>query len=205
MKAFVVLGSIFLTVTVLLLALVSTFHNDHLYDVGYKQNNAYNHLGEELTLELTSNFQNYIENKEALSPLFDTNQALHLMDVKNLYILGKNIAQITLMLVIIFLGYLIMHDEKKKLFNKLLKTTSTTLLIVFGILVILGLNWEWFFTAFHNIFFTGNWSFDGGSLMMRLWGGNFFIIASIWVGVKVLMIALFLHFARFLTKVQSTN
>lgn len=170
----------------ILCAILGTFHQDAFYNYAYTHNGAYTHLGIELATEITENYQAYIDGKEELTTLFDKQQAAHLQDVKELYKLGKNITIVLLLITSAMLAILIIDDKRTEHYKKTLKTASITIITTIILLSILAINWEWFFTAFHKLFFKDNWTFSAASLMLRLWGGKTFIYASIWITTQLI-------------------
>ncbi|NDK31002.1 lipoprotein intramolecular transacylase Lit [Nesterenkonia haasae] len=60
-----------------------------------------------------------------------------------------------------------------------------------GIAVLAIVDWQFFFTEFHNLFFPqGNWSFPSDSTLIRLYPEQFWIDAGIWVAALLLIFSI---------------
>jgi integral membrane protein (TIGR01906 family) len=72
-----------------------------------------------------------------------------------------------------------------------------TLSIIAGIIVIALLNWDFFFTGFHTLFFTsGTWRFEYSDTLIRLFPEQFWFDAALFIGgltsLTALLILLFI-------------
>lgn len=180
-----ILSVITLVLLVLLVPILSIFHDDHFYDYAYTQNGAYERLDKEFVWAVTDNFQEFLLNKEPLRN-FNESQSAHLQDVKQLYLQGT-----TLVITLIIL-HLITLLFCKKNYAWVMRKTAITSFVVLIIIFLLALNWQTFFLIFHKIFFTGNYVFHPESLMLRMWGGNFFPLAAGYAALQSLLLSIFM-------------
>ncbi|MBN1275730.1 DUF1461 domain-containing protein [Candidatus Woesearchaeota archaeon] len=180
-----------LTALTLLLSVLGTFHDDAFYRCAYGQNGAFDRLGDELVWSVTENFQSYLEDEAALA-LFDEQQAAHLEDVKGLYRTGVGIARLLIAALAILFVALAGQAGRRDVFQRLFRRTSIIIVVLTVVLALSAMRWDWFFTRFHELLFTGNWRFGGASLMMRLWSGSFFPLAAGYVLAKNAVAAGFL-------------
>lgn len=180
-----------LSLLIILLAVLGTFHDDAFYDYAYERNGAYEQLGEEGAWQLTHNYQAYLDDEEELQ-VFHDDQVRHLEDVKGLYTLGKTLVRILAGLAVILLFSIGVSRERMLLFKETMRKTGVITLSTLIILTILASSWNWFFAGFHELFFQGNYAFHPATLTMRLWGGRFFIHAAIYVGLKISLATLFI-------------
>ena len=195
MKALTWTISILLTLLILFLSILGTFHDDLFYRYAYARNGAYTHdLPRSTVWEVTENFQAYLKNENSLS-YFPANQAAHLADVKQLYQQGTHLARLLLGLTSILLFSLAWFPERKRLLAQTFKHAAQLSLGLLFVLGLLALNWNWFFTGFHQLFFSGNWQFYAATLMLKLWGNQFFVLAAGYVLIKCLAASAFLFFS----------
>ena len=177
-----------LSLLIILLAVLGTFHDDTFHDYAYERNGAYEQLGGEGVWQLTENYQAYLDDEAELE-VFHDDQARHLEDVKGLYTLGKTLVRILAGLAAILLFSIGVSRKRTLLFRTTMTRTGIITLSALLVLAVLALNWSWFFTGFHELFFRGNWAFHPATLMMRLWGGNFFIHAAAYTALKITLTA----------------
>jgi len=130
-------------------------------------------------------------------PLYNDRELSHMQDVKNLVkkaILGWYIAGT----LIIVAGFVAWRIQKLREYWMALRDGGwATLILVFAILLGVTINFDWLFTAFHHVFFTGDtWLFLYSDTLIRLFPmefwlnlfialGSFAILCSailIWVG-----------------------
>jgi uncharacterized membrane protein len=176
-----------LVILLILVPIVSLFHDDSFYHYAYTQNFAYEQLDHELVWSVTKNFQAYLQGHEELI-VFDEDQASHLSDVKDLYTVGKAIILLALLAHVI--SVVIMWKNGWSWYSRVLKQSAIITLATLIVLFLLALNWQWFFTQFHLLFFEDNWQFSSASLMIRLWGGSFFIFAAAYSALQSTLISI---------------
>jgi uncharacterized membrane protein len=96
------------------------------------------------------------------SSVYTSNEVSHLKDVKDLISFSRILM---LFLVLIFL----LEFEKKSLLY-----AFPTILIISLVLFVLSLNFSLFFNNFHELFFTGNYSFPSSSFLIQSFPEQFF-------------------------------
>ncbi|MEE4193575.1 MAG: TIGR01906 family membrane protein [Anaerolineae bacterium] len=127
------------------------------------------------------------------TPIYNERELSHMLDVKNLFTAIFNVWYgVTLVLGALLIWC---HQTGKWVqFRKALKTggiTTIGALVAFGILT--AIDFEWLFTQFHYIFFTGDtWLFKTSDTLIRLFPLPFWLIAM------VLILALTLIFSALL-------
>lgn len=116
------------------------------------------------------NLINYLQHPTASPELiseFSANEQSHLKDVQNIFLLNTIVLAIALILFTTLL-------PKIKIYKTLIFGGILTIILTI-ILVLLILNFDKTFTAFHHIFFTGNWQFPQASLLLTLFPKQFFM------------------------------
>ncbi len=133
-------------------------------------------------------------------PLYNERELSHMQDVKNLVqktIIGWYISGA----LVVLAGFFSWQIKKQKDYWVALRDGGwATLIIIFAILVGVTINFDWLFTAFHHIFFTGDtWLFLYSDTLIRLFPMEFwmnlfialgffsilFSVILIWVGNRV--------------------
>ena len=180
-----------LCLTVVLLSLAGTFHDRSFYGFAYARNGVFEDVGSARSWAVTGEFEGFLEGESSLSS-FTPAEASHLSDVRGLYRLARGLASVFLGALSVLLFSLLLHKRRREEFSRALRRSSLLIVVLTAALSLLGLRWEWFFTLFHELFFSGNWMFSGSSLMIRLWGGSFFPLAAGYVALKNLVAAAFL-------------
>lgn len=170
----------FLTLLILLTPLLTLFHDDIFYDFAYQKNGAYESLEKETVWKVTENFQAFLLDEESLDYFVDA-QADHLQEVKELYTLTSLIWR-----TIFFLSVALLLMMRKP---SLVLTAAKVSFVALFLFLLLALHWQWFFTQFHTLVFSGNWQFGTTSLMLQLWGGNFFPLAAGYAFIQSLLLS----------------
>lgn len=94
--------------------------------------------------------------------VYTENEVSHLKDVKDLINIGR-----ILMLFLLFI--FLLEFEKKSLLY-----AFPTVLIISVVLFVLSLNFSLFFSNFHELFFSGNYSFPHSSFLIQSYPEQFF-------------------------------
>jgi uncharacterized membrane protein len=178
----------FFVILIILSSLLGTFFDDYFYHFGYEQNGVYEKLDYDFTWKVTENFQGYLMDDAQLE-LFNQDQAAHLADVKALYKTGRSLCILLFILISVLMVSMGLYEERRLLFAQTMKRTAFLLLGAVVFLALLATQWEWFFTTFHELLFTGNWQFHPATLMIKLWGENFFPLAALYVFLKNVAVA----------------
>ena len=122
--------------------------------------------------------------------LFTEKENSHLFDVKKLIQKGIILYYLVSIAFIALLIYILKHKQYSELAKSLITAGIAIDLIL---IILLILNFTSIFDIFHKIFFTGNYLFDNSTLMLQMWGGNFFLIGAILSAVLTQAGALFCY------------
>lgn len=94
---------------------------------------------------------------------FSPKDKLHMIDVRNLFIKGRLIRDISLVYIMAFIGYFILlrKSEGKRLAKYFLVSSSLALALIVVLVVLMYSDFYKYFTIFHQIFFTNDlWLLD---------------------------------------------
>lgn len=97
---------------------------------------------------------------------FSKDEQSHLKEVQNLFLLNTSVLAAALVMFTALLPRI--KIKKTLVFGGILTAVLT------AVLIILFLNFDASFAAFHHIFFTGNWQFPQESLLIKLFPIEFF-------------------------------
>jgi len=145
--------------------------------------------------ETGKNLVNYLQNPAAdqlLISEFSEDEQSHLKDVQNLFLMNTIMLAAALILFTIFLPRT--NIQKTLVFGGILT------IILALILVLLILNFDRAFTAFHHIFFTGNWQFSQASLLITLFPKSFFMAMAKRIIINTLILSAIATTAGFALK-----
>lgn len=115
-------------------------------------------------------------------PQYNARELRHIEDVK---LITQAAFLLALLLVFVFLvaGYGLWRVQRARLRRALLNGALLTLAIIAAIVVIAVVNWDFFFTRFHEIFFaTGTWRFEYSDTLIRLFPEQFWFDAALTIG-----------------------
>jgi integral membrane protein (TIGR01906 family) len=119
----------------------------------------------------------------AEGPLFKEKELAHMADVK-VVTRQAFLAHGFLGLLIAFsLGVLlVLRDTQPRISTSLLRGSLLTIALLVALVALVYLNFNWFFTRFHLVFFEGDsWIFDFSDTLIRLFPTRFwFDAASLW-------------------------
>jgi integral membrane protein (TIGR01906 family) len=115
-------------------------------------------------VEPTMQLLGYFQGRAEIPGIFDDNEKAHLADVKQVISL---LGWISLALLVIFLALMIKADASE-VFGK------GVLLLLALVFVFAVIPFGTVFTCFHKVFFTGNWMFPEGSMLILLYPESFF-------------------------------
>lgn len=134
--------------------------------------------------------------------IFREDEYSHMQDVKNVF--GGGLIIVLFSLLIIVGGVILFLIYRKGYYDNCRKIPFITLGVIGGVLLLIALyaliDFTSAFTAFHLIFFDGNWTFSNG-VMIAMIGQIFFdivpIIVAIWLTLTAgLVVALALYNKR---------
>jgi len=111
--------------------------------------------------------------------LFNTKEKAHMIDVKNLFILGRRVNTILFIILLLILIFYLSYDKNgmKKYFLKCSAITLSIILGIWLIIVILAMiDFAAFWTTFHKVFFTNDlWLLNPTTdLLIRMMPQRFF-------------------------------
>ena len=163
----VIIASIVLAFIIIVSSFFHVFYDKPFYRKQYAKNGVVDVFG-------------FFRDKEELR-FFEGDQASHLQDVKDIIQPLDVIYYVLIGLLLLLLIWVSYHDSKNFLTN-LFKVTFIAPLIAIGLMVVLGLlflNFGSAFESFHQVFFPqGNYTFPVDSLLITLFPLTFFKAAA---------------------------
>ena len=87
--------------------------------------------------------------------VFGEREVLHMVDVKELFLSGRNIKNISFVIVLLSLIYLFIKD-KKSIGNTLILSSVTSISVIGLLSVLMYVDFNKYFTYFHEIFFSND-------------------------------------------------
>ena len=122
-----------------------------------------------------------IEGKTAFAP----DELAHMEDVKGVTRAAMLVLTVSLMMFIVFAGFLLYRSETRPAFLRAVSQGGFGTLGIAGMLMILALvSWDFFFDSFHAMFFdAGTWRFHNSDTLIRLYPPQFWFDSAIVVGV----------------------
>ncbi|MEO8610615.1 MAG: TIGR01906 family membrane protein [Chloroflexota bacterium] len=116
------------------------------------------------------------------SAMYNARELHHMRDVKVVTQYAYLLATIG-GLAAILAGIYLYRNEPAKLRQALFGGALFTLGIIAAIIVIAIINWDFFFTSFHTLFFaSGTWQFEYSDTLIRLFPEQFWFDASLIIG-----------------------
>jgi integral membrane protein (TIGR01906 family) len=121
--------------------------------------------------------------------LFLPTEVSHMADVKAV-VAAAFLAGLVLLLVGAGCALYLRRNCPGGIRRGLFAGAAATLLLVLVLGVLGALNWQWFFTEFHRIFFAeGTWTFYTDDTLIRLFPGQFWMDAGLVIALLVLMVS----------------
>ncbi len=116
------------------------------------------------------------------SAMYNVRELRHMQDVKIVTQYAYS-AAVAIGFIGLFAAYFLWRGSKQLLRNALFQGSIFTLSIVAAIVLIAILNWDTFFTGFHQLFFTsGTWRFEYSDTLIRLFPEQFWFDAALVIG-----------------------
>ena len=116
-------------------------------------------------------------------PLFNTRELRHMRDVKTVTQIAFAVSTVIGVLAMVSALY-VRSRSRATLRKSLLQGSILTLGIVATIIIVAVLNWNYFFTLFHSLFFeSGTWYFLYSDSLIRLFPEQFWFDAAVTIGV----------------------
>jgi len=124
------------------------------------------------------------------SDMYNTRELHHMRDVKLVTQYAFAAALIGGIVALLIIYYLCCSN-RAALYSALLNGSRLTIGLILTIVIISVTSWETFFTAFHDLFFTGGtWQFEYSDTLIRLFPEQFWFDASLIIGGATLLVAI---------------
>lgn len=114
--------------------------------------------------------------------MYNTRELHHMRDV-------KIVTQIAFLLAfglgieMLLIGVILYRSQPTELYRALFGGALLTLAMIAAIVVIAIINWDYFFTTFHTLFFaSGTWRFEYSDTLIRLFPEQFWFDAALVIG-----------------------
>ena len=155
--------------------------NRGFYDKSFQEYGAYAKIGVEGIRNTADAIIGYLAGDTAdankvsgLNPLTSKEKS-HMEDVHSIFSKVKYLSFITLALLGIILLRMRANGTFREDIRKVLKYSGIKTLIALAAVFFLSINFDWFFTRFHYLFFPqGNWQFPSDSLLIIMFPQQFF-------------------------------
>jgi len=174
----------------------------NFYDTTFQKYGAYEKIGVEGIRNTADAIISYllhnIENINASSELMilTQNERSHMEDVHSIFNKVKYLSAITLGVLLVLILRMRANGTLRTDIRKVLKYSGIKILIALATVFFVSINFEWFFTEFHHIFFPqGNWLFPSDSLLIIMFPQQFYEDYIAKMFMHVLVAGLFLLFA----------
>ncbi|MEP7290029.1 MAG: TIGR01906 family membrane protein [Chloroflexota bacterium] len=116
--------------------------------------------------------------------LYTQRELQHMVDVKNVFQAALGVLEILLVLLIVMLIVMLRRPDGHDAVRRgLFSGGLLTLVILVGLVLFVLINWDTFFTDFHDLFFAeGTWVFDYSDSLIRLFPIRFWQDAVLTIG-----------------------
>ncbi len=159
---------------VFLLSFMIAYNDDGFYKKQFEENDAYEKLGKDEVDNFYIEMREYLDGDGELVS-FSGRERLHLADVKDLINLAYWIFYFALGIFILILGFFIAKKEHKFLSKGLIYCGAVIVILVFLIVIISLLDFNWLFTGFHLVSFDNDlWLLPGNSKLIQMFPAAFF-------------------------------
>ncbi len=187
---YIILG-ILLSIILLFISVEITVFNSNNYKKSFVKYNATEATGmdEENLQHVIEDILRYLkDNRKELDTrtiirgenrvVFGGREKLHMIDVKELFVKGRNFRNVSLVLFIIMVLFFIKKDKhwKKSISNTLLYTSVINIAFLIILLVLMKTDFNRYFNYFHIIFFDNDlWELDPNtSILVQMFPEGFF-------------------------------
>jgi integral membrane protein (TIGR01906 family) len=125
-------------------------------------------------------------------PMYNARELKHMRDVKTVTRVAYLIALIGGVIAGSAALYL-WRSDRTTLWMTLFHGSMLTLAVIVAVVVVAVINWDFFFTGFHSIFFaSGTWRFEYSDTLIRLFPEQFWFDTALTIGVLTSLSALFI-------------
>ncbi len=137
------------------------------------------------------------------SPLFNERELRHMRDVKVVTQYAFGIALVLGVVYVAVLAFLWQRGWRTTIRQGLFSASLLTLGVIFAIVFVAILNWEFFFTAFHTLFFEDDtWYFAYSDTLIRLFPEQFWFDSALVIGGITTLISVMVLFVTWRWKNQ---
>ncbi len=188
--SFLIICSLLLSLVIFYTSVEYIAYSDNFYKRQYESYNLSEETGLEMSeiMEITNEIQSflkseredfYIEDSNGVS-YFNQQEHIHMVDVQNLFSLGKTLRNIFAFILLLF-GIYLFFKNKHKLYTFLKYTPLVNLCIIGSIFILSILNFNMMFTLFHEVLFTNDlWLFNPNtSFLITIFPESFFVNCGI--------------------------
>ena len=163
--------------------------------------------------ELVDYMENKTEQLELKKPVLDfyeysENETLHMVDVKNIYSFFKILRNFSCVFYVVTLFYFYKNYKNSKIFKKTITSFLISILLFFGIILLVLFNFDKFWIQFHEIAFNNDlWNLSPSTdLMINVCSNQMFksIILNSFI-IYILLSIIWLLCIYFYEKKQSVN
>lgn len=182
---------IFLSLSCILISLEKGSFNELTYSNAYDEYNIENVTGKTHSelMGVTSDLLIYLRGNagdEILEPNFNEREILHMKDVQVLFKYGFILKYISIIMSIVIIGLFITKGEKDILGRYMYKGLFINWIIAALLIVMINLDFNKYFTYFHEIFFTNDlWLLDPNTdLLIQMLPEDFFVTMAKNIGLS---------------------
>jgi len=198
-----ILLAVSLVLSVYMVSSRSVMFDENFYKKEFLKNDAYSSFEDPDSIGLS--VISFLKGSEKLPSIFTKDEALHMVDVRDLVAKGNNLLLFLFAANIILLSVLLFSSQSKRKSLKKVLVYSGSAIIILPLISII-FSFEKLFTGFHHLFFPqGNWMFDINSNLIMLFPEQFFYDAFISIMIRSVLIGILLIIIGFFSSKISSN
>lgn len=190
-KVLLIVLVIFLSLSCLLISLEKSSFKELTYSNAYDEYSIENVTGKTHSelMSVTSDLLIYLRGDagdDILEPNFNEREILHMRDVQVLFKYGFILKYISIIISIVIIGFFLIKGEKHILGRYMYKGLFINWIIAALLIVMIYLDFNKYFTYFHEIFFTNDlWLLDPNTdLLIQMLPEEFFITMAKNIGLS---------------------
>lgn len=190
---FVLIGSICLIFMIISGSFFMPLSKGVVYSLQKDTTNGKYVYGEIESKQLTSQTIDYLNYNGELPQEMTDNEKSHMEDVRRLFNLQREIFFTSMFFMTITLMGIFMYFEnyKKKALKRILFAPIYLLAVMIGLFIIISFNFQFFFSAFHQLFFPqGNYLFPIDSMLLTLFSAKFFFYEAIIIFSQIILLSI---------------
>ena len=186
----------------LLIIFMSLFYyaeNDAFYYQEFEKTGVFKKYGHESVLKISGNVQEFLKGNEELK-YFNEDEQAHLKDVARLFKVAAIVYSVSAVVFILCLLslFFIRHLDKK--YKEFIADIARIFIVGAGLTLVVGLFvflarglFSTLFVGFHEVFFSGGWTFPAHSLLINIFTTEFFFDITMRIfGLVAIISAVFL-------------